>query len=152
MHRTASVTVPVPLSQAFAWLDEPGKLKQWVSGLEEVTYLKPGIPRGAGTRFLCRLRQGIRVTEYQGEVTAYRPPNELALRLSSRRFALDIRYRLASRQEGTWIEQTVVLDSPSRPARLMLPLAGPLLRLHQARQLARLQAAVERAAGPPQRA
>jgi len=149
MHSTASVIVLAPVRHVFTWLDEEDKLKQWTAGLERVTYLKPGVPRGAGTRFLYGLRQGGRVTEYEGEVTAYRPPEELELRLSSPHFAMDIRYRLAIRPDGTLVEQTVVLAPLSWPARLMLPMAGWLLRLRQARQLARLEAAVARATKPP---
>jgi uncharacterized protein YndB with AHSA1/START domain len=149
MHSTASVTVLAPIGRVFVWLDEADKLKQWLAGLEEVTYLKPGVPRGAGSRFLYRLREGGHVTEYQGEVTAYRPPEELAVRLSSPHLEMDIRYRLASRQGSTSVEQTVVLASLSRLARLTLPLAGRLLLRRQARQLARLKVIVERAASPP---
>lgn len=152
MHCAASVTVRAPIDQVFGWLDETDRLKQWVSGLEDVAFLKPGVPRGAGTRFLFRLRERGRMTAYEGEVTAYRPPNELAVRLSSAHFALDVRYRLASRDEGTWVEQTVVLGPLGWPSRLMLPLAGVWLRVQQARQLARFKAAVERAAGLPRRA
>ncbi|NIN68580.1 MAG: SRPBCC family protein, partial [Anaerolineae bacterium] len=47
-----------------------------------------------GTKFTQRIREGGRITEYEGEVTAYEKPYHLGVRIGSPQFSVDVDYRL----------------------------------------------------------
>lgn len=143
----ASVTISAPRERVFAYLDDPALMKQWIAGLEEFAFDKPGIPRGVGTGFHEKIRGMGRSREYAGEVIAYRPPQEVGTRLTSTRFSLDVTHRLTAAEGGTRIEQIVALRFLGWPGRLTGGIAGWLLRRHLAQALARLKSVVERAAG-----
>lgn len=139
----ASVTISVPRERVFAYLENPALMRQWIAGLEEVTFDQPGIPRGVGTRFRQRMRTGGRSREYAGEVAAYRPPQEVAVRLARPRFSVAVEYRLAVADGGTRVEQVVALTIPGWLGRLLGGGVSWLLRRRQAEGLARLKAVAE---------
>ena len=143
----ASVTIAAPRERVFSYLDDPALMKQWIAGLEEVVFDKPGIPRAVGTAFRQKIRGLGRSREYAGEFIAYRPPHEIGTRLARTRFAIEVTHRLASAEGGTRIEQIAALRFPGWPARVTGGIPGWLLRRRMAKALARLKSVVEGAAG-----
>lgn len=145
MRFIRTVTVSAPASAVFLHLDDGGRRKQWLPALADVSYEKPGVPRGVGTQFIQRIRRRGRVREYAGEITAYRPPHELGFRLEAARFAIDIVYRLAARPGGTRVEQVCTTTAKNALARALAMIGASPLRWQQRPMLARLKAAVEQA-------
>jgi uncharacterized protein YndB with AHSA1/START domain len=143
-----SVTIAAPPERIFPFLDDPARMKLWMARLEAVVFDKPGIPRGAGTRFSARMRWGGGTRTFAGEVTAYRPPREADIRLAMPGlFSLDLNHRLAPAEGGTQVEQSATLTASRWPARLVAGIAARMLRRQMAQGLARLKAVVE---APPE--
>ena len=139
----ATVTLALPPERVFAYLEDAALRRQWIAGLEEIAFDQPGIPRGAGTRFRQQIRTAGRSQEFAGLVTAYRPPQDAAIRLSRPGYSVDVEYRLAATESGTRVEQVVALTLPGWLALLAGRLAAWLLRRRMAQALARLKAAAE---------
>jgi uncharacterized protein YndB with AHSA1/START domain len=138
-----SVSISAKPSEVFLYLDDAEKLQLWTAGLEAISYDKPDVPRGVGTRFIQRIKEGRRTREYAGEVTGYGPPLRLGLRLTSRRFYFDIDYRMREGAGVTLVEQIAELTLTSRLARVAVILGAPFVQRGQKRMLARLKATVE---------
>ena len=70
------------IARVWALLDDDEKLSLWMPQLVEINY-PDGKNRDApvGTRFTQKLKEGGRIREYQGEVTAYEAPYLLGVRL-----------------------------------------------------------------------
>ena len=70
-----TLDINAPVEAAFDAVEDPEKIKLWAEGVEEIIY-----PYGldeqnrVGTRFTQRIREGGRVEEYEGVVTAYDRP------------------------------------------------------------------------------
>ena len=143
MHLNASVTITAPIGQVFSYLDDGQRLRRWIAGLVEVSYEKPGIPRGVGSRFRQRIKAGGRIRNYEGEVIVYQPPAQIGVRLGNARCSVDVRYRLVERLGATQVEQTAVVQVRGRLARLVSVAGGWLMQRQQRRMLRRLKAVVE---------
>jgi uncharacterized protein YndB with AHSA1/START domain len=143
MRFTATATVSGSIERVFGYLDDPELIKKWASGLEAVVFEKPGVPRAVGTRFGFRVRRARGLEEYQGEVTAYRPPREIAARLVIPQVTVEVTCWLVADGQSTRVEQTVEWTPHTWPARLVAPLNLWLLRRQQVRVLRQMKEAVE---------
>lgn len=76
MTVTYSQEIVAPIDRVFDLIDDDQKIKLWMDGLEETIYPE-GLDReqAVGTTFKQRIREGGRVVEYDGEVTAYDRPH-----------------------------------------------------------------------------
>jgi uncharacterized protein YndB with AHSA1/START domain len=144
MHFSANVTVAAPIGQVFSYLDDEERMKRWMTGLVEVSYEQPAVPRGVGSRFRRRIKEQGRIRDYEGEVIRYRPPAEIGVRLGNTGFSVDVGYRLVERSGTTQVQQTVVMAARSRLTRVVSRLSGWLMQRQQQSMLLRLKAVVER--------
>jgi len=145
MRFVATVTLAASIERVFAYLDDPELLKKWVTGLEATAIDKPGVPRAVGTQFRLSLHEAGRVQEMRGEVTEYRPPGEIAARLTGPQFMVVATYRLAAQGDSTRVEQRVDLTLVGWVARIVAPLGKWLLQRRQVQALQRLKEVVESA-------
>jgi uncharacterized protein YndB with AHSA1/START domain len=74
IETTAQFTCPI--ERLFSWIEEPDKQKTWMKGLLANESTSPG-PRGVGSTFRMKIKEGGKVAEYDGEVTVYDPPHRL---------------------------------------------------------------------------
>jgi hypothetical protein len=76
-----------------------------LQGLEETRYLgdyDPANPLGA--KFKQKIREGGRVQEYDGEVTAFDKPKHLGVRIFNKQFSIRVEYRLAPAAGGSQLD------------------------------------------------
>jgi hypothetical protein len=136
-----------PIDKVFALLCDKDKLPLWLDGLEETRYADdydPAHPLGA--RFIQRIREGGRVQEYDGEVTAHAPPNHLGIRLKAKAFTVDVDYRLTSIEPGTRLDYSARVNCNGWFMRIMGFLMGGFARLILRKQLRKLKALAEQGA------
>lgn len=100
-----SVVVKAPMEMVFAYLTEPEYIKQWAKGVESVEFLDGGESEPAvGAKFVQKIREGGKLTEYRGEVVAYEKPRLNAVRLTHPMFSMENEYRLQETEGGTRVE------------------------------------------------
>jgi uncharacterized protein YndB with AHSA1/START domain len=134
MALKATRKIAAPIGQVFDLLDDPKKMKQWMQGLEETVYTsQPGSGQSrVGTTFRQKLREGGRVVEYDGEVTAYDKPHRLGVRIGNEHFSVDVDYRLSEIEGGTRLDYEAELAHKTRKSSifdaLFRPLTANLLR------------------------
>lgn len=144
MTERFSVTIRAPIERVWHLIDDPAQLSRWMEGLVESRDLDgAGASRRVGTRFVQRIREGGRETEYQGAITDYEPPSRLGLTIGNRIFAMRVLYRLERVAEGTRLDYSAGLERGGAFVRVMSSLFGWLTRRILRRQMARLTALAE---------
>ena len=112
--------------------------------MEETIYepdYDPDNPLGA--KFKQKIREGMDVQVYDGEVTAFKKPSHLGVRLSSRSFSAVVDYRLKASKKLTRVEFTSELTFKSVATRAIASVSGPLLRGILKEQMNRLKELAE---------
>lgn len=151
MNETFTMIIAAPPERVWALIDDHDNLKRWMDGLEATTY-PDGLDRSrpVGTRFVQRIREGGRVSEYQGVVTAYDRLTHLGIEIGNRAFAMAVDYRLRPVPEGTRLDYSAVLKRGGGFVRVMMVLFGWLTRKILRKQMAKLKALAEESATPAQ--
>jgi uncharacterized protein YndB with AHSA1/START domain len=136
--------VDAPIEKVFALVDDDQNIKRWMDGLEETIY-----PEGrdsakpVGTRFKQRIREGRRVADYDGEVTAYDKPRHLGVRIGNKQFAMQVDYRFHENGTGTRLNYTTEMVQATGFARLMSALFGWFTRRILDKQMRKLKELAE---------
>lgn len=60
------------------YLEDPDKIVQWMKGVVEDRPTSPG-PTGVGSTFLMRIKEGRKVNDYHGRITAYEKQKHMAI-------------------------------------------------------------------------
>lgn len=145
--------IDAPVETVFDFLDDDRKLKTWMEGLEDTIYLADyDRANPVGARFTQRIREGGRITEYDGEVTAYSRPHRLAVKLWSKNFTVDVDYLLHAEHGGTRLDYSADLKHATTVARVMGTLFGWLTRHILVNQMSELKRVAEEAAAAAPRA
>jgi uncharacterized protein YndB with AHSA1/START domain len=117
-----------PAEHLWTFLEEPQKQKLWMKGLQENVPTSAG-PQGVGSTFLMKIKEGRKVAEYQGEVTAYDRPRHLAVSLAGgplpKGAKMLVDYRLSPVNGQTKLDYACQLQAERLGffLRLLLPLA-----------------------------
>ena len=148
MPFTVAVEVTASPERAFSYLDDPELLKKWVPGFASIRFDKPGVPRSVGTRFRQRMKGPGLNAECDGEVTAYRPPVEIAILLRGTGFELESGFRLTPESGKTRIECTTRIAIHSWKIRLTGPLGTWWLRRKLEQAMQHLVQVIHMAASP----
>jgi uncharacterized protein YndB with AHSA1/START domain len=126
---TYRMDLKAPIEKAFDLVDDPEKLKLWMDGLVETRYLSEPDPHNpVGAKFKQKIKEGGRIVEYDGEVTAYQKPKHLAVRIGNKHFAVDVDYRFTPTADGTRLDYACSMHNPGLLARVMGFLFGWLTR------------------------
>src|SRR5580658_6944872 len=83
---TVSADINASPAQVWQWIDEPGKLKQWVSWVTEVRIPNDSTAAGAGAKRVVVMKDennGGMPMEIQSIYTKYQPPTEMDLAMST---------------------------------------------------------------------
>ena len=128
----------------WALIDDPEMLPLWMPDVIETVY-PDGRPAASlvGTRFVQRVRDKGRVTEYQGVVTGYEPGHYLAIDLTQPMFRISVGYRLSPAPTGTRLDFTGDLSMHNPMMNLMAIAAWPLTSSILKRQIAGLKRVAE---------
>jgi uncharacterized protein YndB with AHSA1/START domain len=145
-HRmiTYSVDINAPIETAFRMVDDDEKIKEWGQGIESIEY-PDGQDRDnpVGTRFIQKIREGGRVADYEGEVTAYQPPHHLGVTFGSKQFTMQVDYRFTETPTGTRLDYTGEIIRTTLVGRIMMVLFGWLTQRILKKQMAALKALAE---------
>ena len=144
MNERFSMVIAAPVERVWELIDDDANLKRWMDGLVDTSY-PDGIDRAqpVGTRFVQRIREGGRISEYAGVVTAYDRLKHLGIEIGNRVFTMAVDYRLAGVPEGTRLDYTAVMRRGGGFIRVMTVLFGWLTRKILRKQMAKLKALAE---------
>lgn len=114
--------------QLWPFLDELEKQKLWLTSLVDFVTTSPHA-RTVGSTFDFRVREGRRISRYEGRVSAYDPPRHLGVTFWGGVFRPDmvmqVDYRIADFGEHCRLEYyaEIDLDKVRGPRRLAIPIA-----------------------------
>jgi len=128
MHIELRSNVRCTPAQLWPFLDDPEKQKLWLTTLVDVTTTSTEV-RAVGTTFDMRVREGRRVSRYEGRIHAYKPPRHLGVSFWGGAFppgvVMQVDYRVADLSPHCRLEYYAEIDTDSLPgpAKLAIPLA-----------------------------
>jgi len=144
MKNTLSIEIEAPIQVVFDFIHDPQKHKLWLKELEETIYEPDYDPdHPLGSNFKQKIREGRHIKVYDGEVTAFKKPSHVGVRLSSKELTAQVDYKLESlKKKATRLDFTSELTFKRVALRAMATVSGPLLRgilqaqLNQLKQVA----------------
>jgi uncharacterized protein YndB with AHSA1/START domain len=131
-----------PAADVFPWLTESDKLKQWVTGLTDVTQLTPG-PMQVGTKARDTIVEGNQKMSADVLITEFEANKILGVHLETDAFANDVRYELSEHEGRTRLQATGHATYKIWLARLMEPLLTPAIQQSLQDDLEKLKKLVE---------
>src|SRR5262249_167221 len=145
MAATYSMDVNAPIDKVFDCVEDTEKMKLWMDGLEETTYVTPRDPANpVGTKFNHKIREAGRVQEYDGEVLAYEKPKHLAVRIGNKYFHAVADYRFTPTHEGTRLDYACEITCHHWFIRIMIWLFSWFTKRILRKQMTKLKALAER--------
>ena len=114
--------------QLWPYLDDGEKQKLWLTTLIELAPTSQ-IPRTVGSTFEFRVREGRRISHYEGRIDAYDPPRHLGVSLWGgvlrKGTVMRVDYRIADFKTYCRLEYYAEIDMSmlSGPLKLAIPLA-----------------------------
>ena len=128
MHIEYRDEIRCTLAQLWPFIDDIEKQKLWLTTLVDVTPTSP-LDRAVGSTFDMRVREGRRISRYEGRIDAYDPPRHLGVSFWGGRFGrglvMKVDYRLADLGPRTRLEYNAEIDTSSLPGpvKLAIPIA-----------------------------
>lgn len=139
-----SVEIRAPIEKVFELVDDPQKRKLWAEGMEDPAFTSDFDPNNpAGAKFKQRIKEGGRVVEYDGEITAYAKNQAIGIRMAGSQFAMELDYRFTATDDGTRVDHAGDVIYTSGFARLMGGLFGWFTGRIAAKQLRKLKELAE---------
>jgi hypothetical protein len=114
--------------QLWPFLDDTEKQKLWLTTLLDIVPTS-AIPRSAGSTFDLRVREGRRVSQYEGRINAYDPPRHLGVSFWGGFFrpglVMHVDYRIADLNDRCRLEYYSEIDFERLrgPSKLAIPIA-----------------------------
>jgi hypothetical protein len=114
--------------QLWPFHDEAEKQKLWLTKLVDILPTS-AIPRAAGSTFDLRVREGRRISQYEGRINSYDPPRHLGVSFWGGAFRpgvlMHVDYRVADFENHCRLEYYAEIDfSKLRgPSKLAIPIA-----------------------------
>jgi hypothetical protein len=116
--------------QLWPYLDDGEKQKLWLTTLIELTPTSQ-VSRAVGSTFEFRVREGRRISHYEGRINAYDPPRHLGVSLWGgvlrKGTVMRVDYRIADFKTYCRLEYYAEIDTSTLPGPLKL--AIPLARI-----------------------
>ena len=137
MHITFDIDIDAPQDCVWSFLDDDDKRTQWMTEIVDITY-PDGRDREnpVGTRFRQKQKEGGRVTDYPGVVTAHEPPRLLGIQIGEGSFLVDMTYALERKGAGTLLRYRADITLKSIVSqilgRLFRPMTVGIVRRHMA--------------------
>ena len=114
--------------QLWPYLDEADKQRLWLTTLVDIEPTSHE-PRAVGSTFDLRVREGRRISQYEGRINAYDPPRHLGVAFWGGFFRpnmiMRVDYRVAELPTGCRLEYyaQIDLDDLRGPIKLAIPIA-----------------------------
>jgi uncharacterized protein YndB with AHSA1/START domain len=124
-----------PPERLWRFIEEPELQKQWMKGLQDNQQTSAG-PNGLGSTFRMKIKEGGKVADYDGKVTAYDPPRHLAVEMTGGQLPpgslLRVDYRLTAQNGATHLDYVAGMDMTNPLPwwmRLMMPLGKIFMKM-----------------------
>ncbi len=144
MKVTYTLDINAPIEKSFECVNDNSKLKLWMDGLEKVEVLHETDPHNpVGTKFRQHIKEGGRVRQYDGEITRYKYPELLSVKISSKAFNVDVNYQFQNYGGGTRLNYEAELTFNNLFARIMSVLFRWLTKGILKKQMATLKKLAE---------
>ena len=103
MNLQRQKTILAPPRTVFDCVVKDELIPQWMEELVSISYLEPVDPAAdpVGTRFQQRVREGLSVRKYDGEVTVYEQDRRFGIAFGDRRFRFHLDYRIEAVAGGS---------------------------------------------------
>ena len=139
-----TLDIHAPADKVFDLIHDPEKHKLWLQGVEETRYVGDyDAANPVGTKFKQRIREGGRVKEYDGEVTAFARPKHLGIRLFSPQFSVQVDYRLTPVGDSTRLDYSADVTCGHWFFRLLARLFSFFMKGMLRKQMAKLKELAE---------
>ena len=128
MHVEYRAEIRCTPAHLWTFLDEVEKQRLWLTTLVDITPTS-ALERAVGSTFDMRVREGRRISRYEGRINAYDPLRHLGVSFWGGRFSpgmvMQVDYRLADLGTQTRLEYYAEIDTESLrgPVKLAIPLA-----------------------------
>jgi uncharacterized protein YndB with AHSA1/START domain len=147
-HASASADINASPAQVWQWLEDPGKLKRWISWVVEVRTPNGSVATGVGAKRVLVMKDennGGMLMEVEGVYTTYQPPTEMDLAMSTPgAFEGTETYRLTDLGNGrTHFEVAGQFRYTMWMAQLFEPLITPAAQKKMDGDVSRLKSLVE---------
>jgi len=144
---SVSVEINRPPEEVWKWIEEPGKIRQWVSWLVEIKELTPGV-RGKGARGVWVMEDrnnNNALMNLNYEVAAYDPGKSRTVKITAvEGFEGEVEYKLADMGNGrTRLEMQSQYTFHTWFVKLLSPLILPQARKKAEDDFARLKQKAE---------
>ncbi len=143
MKLSATITIPRPRSEVFAFIADVSNMPRWVSGVTSARLVSEEM--GPGARFVCEYRPAFRSEPIELEVVDFNPPDSFCTKSRRGPFQFEGCVTLADSGDGTSVTNTIEAGPDSLSTRLATMLLGPILRRSMQRRLYRELTALEHA-------
>ncbi len=144
MRQTRSIRVNAHPQRVWELIDDDNKLPLWMPHIVSTRY-PDGKPRDnpIGTRFIQEMREGDKISSYEGEVTEYEPGKLLGVLLRPQAFAIHVVYHVTGDEDWTRLDYGCDVRPVGWRGWLMLSLSKKMLNRILDQQLARLKLVAE---------
>jgi len=128
MHIEYRMDVRCRPRQLWSFLDDSERQKLWLTTLVDIVPTSANA-RSVGSTFDLRVREGRRISRYEGRVNAYDPPRHLGVAFWGGAFRpgmlMRVDYRIADVPPGCRLEYYAEIDLENLPApvKLAIPIA-----------------------------
>jgi uncharacterized protein YndB with AHSA1/START domain len=142
MRLTASVDIAAPAEVVWSCIDEPDKIVRWVEGAVEHRYLSERDPaHPVGQKFEHRLRQGSKVTRFEGTLIAFERLRHFAFTIPSPAYSSEAHFRLTPQGAGrTHVDYAIDVTLHTAKAKVAAALLRLPLTFFVKKQMRRLEA------------
>lgn len=144
MRQTRRLRINAPHHKVWELIDDDSKIPLWMPNIISTRYPQ-GKPRDnpVGTRFLQEMREGDKVSSYEGEVTEYEPGRLLGVVLEPKAFVIHVVYHVTGDEDWTLLEYGCDLRPTTWRGYLMVWYGRSILNRILDQQLARLRLVAE---------
>ena len=140
-----TVEINAQIEKTFDCVNNSEKLKLWMEGLQEVN-VDPNADKDnpVGAKFRHKIKEGGKIKEYNGEITAYKLPTLLGVRIYDKMFTVDVLYKFESAGDKTILNYEADLVFGTKFAQLLGYLFSWFTKRLLVKQMSNLKALAEK--------
>ncbi|MBS0448759.1 MAG: SRPBCC family protein [Proteobacteria bacterium] len=142
MRLTAAIDIAAPAEIVWRCIDEPEQIVRWVEGAVEHRYLGPRDPaHPVGQKFVQRLKQGSKVSVFEGTLIAFERLRHFAFVIPSPAYSSEAHFRLSAQgPERTHVDYAIDVTLHTGKAKIAAALLRVPLGFFVKKQMRRLEA------------
>lgn len=142
IHCESIVEIALPQKAVFAFADDTSKAPQWL-GLCHSLDLVSSPPKRVGSALRYLYKEGGRVREMQGTVTAFEPPRCLEMKLADAMFEIAVSFQVEPSGAGSRFTYVFELTPRKLIAKLMAPVVRGMTQKQVVKDAAKLKSLLE---------